>query len=55
MAKTTDTAPSGVHYIGAGRWLNGIPARDMSADEWGAIDPELRAQALALGLYEVQA
>lgn len=40
-------------YIGKGGYLIGVPGRDMTVEEWDALDDELRDQALALGLYEV--
>lgn len=42
-----------VVYIGAGAYLAGVPARDMTLDEWEALDPADRATALALDLYQV--
>lgn len=38
-------------YIGGGRWLHGIPARDLDADEWDALAPALQAVAVERGLY----
>lgn len=43
-----------IKYVGKGSFLIGVPGRDMTADEWDALDEELRDQALALGLYEVR-
>jgi hypothetical protein len=34
-------------------FMAGIPARDLTAEEWESINPELRAKAVHLGLYEV--
>lgn len=42
-----------VLYIGVDAYLYGVPARDMTADEWGAIAPELQQTAMALGLYQL--
>lgn len=39
-------------YVGAGAWLHGVPARDLTTDEWESLDADLRATALARGLYE---
>ena len=39
-------------YIGNGAYLVGVPARDLTVDEWAALDDETRATALALKLYE---
>lgn len=46
-----------VRYIGAkdgasARFLGGVPARDMTGDEWYALDADLREHALRLSLYE---
>lgn len=32
-------------------FLDGVPARDLSADEWAALTDDTRAAALATGLY----
>lgn len=42
-----------VIYIGAGDYLAGVPARDMTIDEWEALDQSDRDAALALDLYQV--
>src|SRR5688572_15682489 len=34
-------------------FMAGIPARDLTADEWNEVKPELQEKALHLGLYEV--
>lgn len=41
-----------VLYIGFGAFLPGVPARDLSAAEWAALDEETRELALALDLYQ---
>ena len=41
-----------VIYIGAGAYLHGVPARDITADEWAALPEELRKIALDLDLYQ---
>ncbi len=38
-------------YIGGGRWAHGVPARDLSQDEWDALPAELQAVAVEQGLY----
>lgn len=38
-------------YIGGGRWLHGVPARDLDAEEWDALAPALQAVAVERGLY----
>lgn len=45
--------PTGVRYIGAGDYLPGVPARDLTADEWAALGADTQALALSLGLYIV--
>lgn len=48
-------APVGMRYLGArqpDQWVPGVPARNLSAAEWGALDPRLKQQCLASGLYE---
>ena len=42
-----------VLYIGFGAFLDGVPARDMTADEWAALPETARGQAVALDLYQV--
>lgn len=44
--------PLGWRYIKPNEALPGVPARDLTADEVAALDPELWAEALAHGLYE---
>lgn len=39
-------------YIGTG-FLQGIPARDLTADEWAALTNDDRQRARASGLYRV--
>lgn len=45
-----------VRYLGAdagGAYIEGIPARDLTAADWARVRAELRALALASGLYEL--
>lgn len=41
-------------YLGDGSaYVEGIPARDLTRDEWERIRPDLRELAVATGLYAV--
>mgnify|MGYP000237460349 FL=1 len=43
-----------VNYLGDGsQWINGIPARNLTADEWAELSNAQQAQALESGLYEL--
>jgi len=44
-----------VIYIGQGYFLGGVPARDLTAEEWSKLDKDIQKRAIALGLYEVVA
>ena len=45
----------GVVYIGKGNYLAGIPARDMTVEEWKTIPASLRKHLTSvLKLYEVK-
>ena len=39
-------------YTGAGAFVHGIPARDLTAAEWAALTDAQRAFATASGLYQ---
>jgi len=39
-------------YVGAGSSVNGVPARDLTDDEWNAIPKWLRDIALDRGYYK---
>ncbi len=41
-----------VIYKGGG-YFHGLPARDMTADEWAQFDKQLTRAALQAGLYQV--
>ena len=41
-------AVSGLRYVGDGRWIRGIPARDLSADEAAGLDSSALIRS---GLY----
>lgn len=43
-----------IKYVGKGSFLIGVPGRDMTVEEWEALDEELRELAVSLGLYEVR-
>ena len=40
-------------YVGDGDFINGVPARDMTAGEWAAVPEPLQRLAVALGVIEV--
>jgi len=41
-----------VNYLGDGsQWIDGIPARDLTADEWAELTEAQQAHAIASGLY----
>jgi len=45
-----------IRYLSDGSaWVDGIPARDLSAEEWAELTPEQRFHAVASGLYEAEA
>lgn len=40
-------------YLGTGaEFVYGVPARDMTEEEWQALPEKFRAEAAACGLYE---
>lgn len=41
-------------YIGAGDYLTGVPARDMTREEWEELTAEQRETALRLDLYQLE-
>jgi hypothetical protein len=41
-------------YTGAGNYLNGVPARDLTDEDWDALTPEQKAEVKASGLYELE-
>lgn len=41
-------AVPGLRYVGDGRWIRGVPARDLSADEVAALDSRALIRS---GLY----
>lgn len=44
-----------VRYLGSGKaYIQGIPARDLSPEEWEQLPEDQRRGALQLGLYEVE-
>lgn len=38
-------------YVGAGAFIHGVPARDLTGEEWDALDIETQRVALARSLY----
>lgn len=45
-----------IRYLGDGSaYVEGVPARDLTRDEWDRIRPALKALAIATGLYDVPA
>ena len=40
-----------VLYVGNGAFRPGVPARDMTADEWTEVAADERTLCLSLGLY----
>lgn len=47
--------PRVVIHLRPGNFISGIPMRDLTASEWMALEPALRADALKLRLYDVPA
>lgn len=43
-----------IRYTGEGRYIQGIPARDLSPEEWQRLSEEQRESAVRLGLYAVK-
>jgi hypothetical protein len=41
-------------YVGEGEYLNGVPARDLSTEDWDALTPDLQVEVVASGLYEFE-
>ena len=42
-----------VRYVGDGSWLMGVPARDLSPEEWERHKPVILGSPQARALYEV--
>ncbi len=40
-----------VKYVGNGAFFSGLPARDMTLEEWESYPEELRSAALSADLY----
>ena len=53
MPKTKPTHQLNVSFKGGLEYLTGLPARDMTLAEWETYPDDLRAQGIALGLYEI--
>jgi hypothetical protein len=41
-----------VRYCGQGSYMIGLPARDMTLEEWQSYPEALRSAALEIGLYD---
>lgn len=50
MAKVKEA--TGVRYVGDGAFVQGVPVRDLTAQEWDDLPEELQAMALAAGIFE---
>lgn len=53
MPKKVAETPA-IKFVGKENYLVGLPARDMSLEEWESYPQDLRAQALGLGLYQME-
>lgn len=42
-----------IKYKGNGNYIQGVPARDLSMDEWNSLSKELQEAAMKSGLYEM--
>lgn len=42
-------------YVGAGDYLNGIPARDLTEADWAQLTSEQQVAVATSPLYEIQA
>ncbi len=40
-------------YVGAGNYVDGVPARDLDAAEWAALSEALQSKALAAGTHKL--
>lgn len=43
-----------IEYIGKGRFVYGVPARDLTLDEWKKLPLKRQKHVIKLGLYEVK-
>lgn len=51
-AKAAGLPVVGVQYLGDGtNYVEGVPARGLTREEWQAVSADLKALALATGLY----
>jgi hypothetical protein len=51
--KTTSGAGLPVRYLNPGAYIAGVPRCDMDAQRWAEVPADLRALAVASGLYAV--
>jgi hypothetical protein len=42
-----------MRYVGNGEFISGVPARDLTAEEWEGLTEAQRQTALGCGLYEL--
>ena len=51
---TVSDGQTAVRYVGDGSFLLGVPARDLTAEEWAALSAEQQAAVLYAGVYVVE-
>ena len=44
---------NGARYNGPPEFIEGVPARDLSEDEWQALPEEIREAAIGAGVYSL--
>jgi len=49
----SDTKQIKAIYVGAGRFILGVPARDLTAQEWDALPPETQELAMREKIYQI--
>lgn len=55
LADGSTAWPGYLRYVRPGEFLLGVPARDITFEEWLALREDLQARAQALNLFEFQA
>lgn len=50
----TEQVMIGAAFIGGKRFFVGVPARDLTLDEWDKLPKKLQRKLIRLGLYEVK-
>ena len=54
FAAEAEAPPVGaVIYFGAGEFIGGVPARDLTLEEWNALPSKLQSQCLATNVYRI--